>query len=99
MENLHAKEPYRDWLRSYVVSSPLNDISSCAKIGGRDLAGKRYFRQAAKDPFLKRWRQERSGRVPGKRRVYNAYKGRILQGRQFSFAKQISYILHITARY
>ena len=64
MENLHAKEPYQDWLRSYFVSSPLNNISSCAKISKRDLAGKRYFHQAAKDPFLKRWRQERSGKFP-----------------------------------
>ena len=31
MENLHAMEPYRDWLRPYSVSSPLNSLGGCAE--------------------------------------------------------------------
>ena len=29
MENLHAMEPNQSWLRPYLVSSPLNNLSGC----------------------------------------------------------------------
>ena len=49
MENLHAKEPKRNWLRPYFVSSPLNDLSGCAK---RDKVAcrQRHRQQAAEVP-------------------------------------------------
>ena len=46
----------------HVASSPLGDVCSCAITGKVNLFGRRRSRQAAKDPFLKRCRQERAHR-------------------------------------
>ena len=52
MENLHAKEPCRNWLCPYSVSSPLNSSSGCTR-SSKVSCRQRHPRQAAKDPFLK----------------------------------------------
>jgi hypothetical protein len=52
MENLHAKEPRRNWLRPCSVSSPLSSSSGCTK-SDKVSCRQRHPQQAAKDPFLK----------------------------------------------
>jgi hypothetical protein len=64
-----------------VVSSPLNNIDGCSVTGKVNLAGKRPFRQVAKDQFSSAAGYGvRTGKFSGKCRVQNVYKGRITQG-------------------
>ena len=50
MRNLHAEEPFRDQLRSYFVSSLLNNLSSHAGIAKGRACLELRCQQAAKGP-------------------------------------------------